>query len=215
MQELKEILGEELFTQVSTKLGDKKLILDNGNFIPKHRFDEVSTKVSSLQEVIKKNEDDLKALKKSAEGNEELTKQISELQKQNKEQEKVFTEKELKQKKLFAVKESLLDAGVSDAEARDVLIHKFDIEKLELDDKGKPKGFDELIKPLKENPSFKGMFGEEKFSGQQHQTGKLDASLGEWASKNPFSKATMNLTQQIELRRTNPELAKKLELAAQ
>ena len=39
---LKEILGEELYNQVSQKLGDKKIdIINNGQWIPKSKFDDV------------------------------------------------------------------------------------------------------------------------------------------------------------------------------
>lgn len=42
MDKLKEILGEELYSKVSEKLGDKKVdIVNNGNWIPKSKFDDV------------------------------------------------------------------------------------------------------------------------------------------------------------------------------
>lgn len=40
---LKELLGEELYSQVTEKLGDKKIMVDDGNFIPKSIFDQVNT----------------------------------------------------------------------------------------------------------------------------------------------------------------------------
>ena len=43
---LKEILGEELYNQVSQKLGDKKIdIINNGQWIPKSKFDILSRKI--------------------------------------------------------------------------------------------------------------------------------------------------------------------------
>ncbi len=42
MDKLKEVLGEDLFNQVSQKLGDKKIdIVNSGQWIPKSKFDEV------------------------------------------------------------------------------------------------------------------------------------------------------------------------------
>lgn len=42
MDKLKEILGEELYSKVNEKLGDKKLAITNdGNWIPKTKFDDV------------------------------------------------------------------------------------------------------------------------------------------------------------------------------
>ncbi len=39
--DLKELLGEDLYSQVTEKLGDKKIIIDDGNLIPKLKFDQV------------------------------------------------------------------------------------------------------------------------------------------------------------------------------
>lgn len=41
--DLKELLGEDLYLQVTEKLGDKKIIIDDGSFIPKSKFDQVNT----------------------------------------------------------------------------------------------------------------------------------------------------------------------------
>ncbi len=39
MGTVREALGEELYARVTDKLGGKKVIVDDGRFIPKHRFD--------------------------------------------------------------------------------------------------------------------------------------------------------------------------------
>jgi predicted transcriptional regulator len=215
MEQLKELLGEELYSQLVAKLGDKKLVVDDGKLIPKYRLDEVSEKNKSLSEQLQKYEGDLKTLKQTASGNEELTKQISDLQKKMKEQQEEAEAKMIREKKSFALKDALRSAGVQDDDALDVLSKKFDVDKIELDETGKPKGFDDAIKPLKEKPAFSAMFGKKQISGQEHQHG-LDPQLGEWAGdKNPFSKKGLNITKQIELKRTNPDLASKLEKLAQ
>ncbi len=47
---LKEILGEELYNQVSQKLGDKKLgIINDGSWIPKEKFDKVINEKNNLK----------------------------------------------------------------------------------------------------------------------------------------------------------------------
>jgi len=212
--DIKEILGEELFSQVTAKLGDKKLLLDDGKLIPKHRLDEVSESLKMQKEQNQGYKEQVEQLKKSASGNEELTKQITSLQSQMTEKETQFTAKELKTKKTFAIKEALLNAGVADADARDVLSYKFDIEKIELDEQGKPKGFEETIKPLKENNAFKGMFGQTKMAGNEHDNGK-NPDLGEYAGdKNPFSKKGLNLQKQIEIHRKDTVLEQKLRASA-
>ena len=105
----------------------------------------------------------------------------------------------------------MLNSGVEDAEARNLLAPKF--ANIEVDDKGELKGFEEALKPIKENKAFTGMFGKIVITGAEHENGN-DSNLGEWSSKNPFSKATFNMTEQIKLRKEQPELAKKLMAAA-
>lgn len=215
MEELKDILGEELHAQVIAKLGDKKVVVDTGNFIPKHRFDEKIEEVKSLKALKEKYEADINALKPLVDGNATLSKQVSDMDASLKKMEADTKATQLKVQKAFAVKEALMNAGVENPEARELLSLKFDVDKIELDEKGQPKGFDEALKPMKENTAFKGLFGTKKMKGQEHQEGEVDLSLGEYAKNNPFSKATLNITKQIELKRTNPALYAKLQASAQ
>lgn len=171
MDDLKVFFGEELFSQISAKLGDKKLIFDDGRMIPKHRLDEVSESLKSQKEINKNYEEQIKQLKEASGKDEALTKQISELQKAMKEQQATLEQKEISAKKSFAIKEGLLNQGVSDKEARELLSLKFDLSKIELDENGSVKGFDEFIKPMKENSALKNLFGEKKIVGQEHQKG--------------------------------------------
>ncbi len=47
---LKEILGEELYSKVNEKLGDKKLgIINDGSWIPKSKFDNVIKEKNNLK----------------------------------------------------------------------------------------------------------------------------------------------------------------------
>ncbi len=56
---LKEILGEELFEQVSEKLGDKKIdIVNNGSWIPKEKFDKVIKEKNTLKEQLEQIDTD-------------------------------------------------------------------------------------------------------------------------------------------------------------
>lgn len=169
--ELKEILGEELFNQVSAKIGDKKLIIDDGGLIPAFRFNEVNNEKKSLKEQISKYDADIKALKDAAAGNESLTIQIATLQKENKAAKEQYEAGLVRSQKSLAVLEGLLNAGVTDPAARDLLAKTFDVDAVVLEADGKPKGWNEMIKPLKENKSFSAMFGEVKITGQTHATG--------------------------------------------
>lgn len=172
MDKLKELLGEELYNQFIAKVGDKKVLIDDGTFIPKHRLDEVIAEKKSLAEQIKSYETDLTGLKEKAKGNEELTATIAKLQSE-KEQAKTEAEKvQIKTRKEFALKEALLNAGVVSDKARNLLSKEFDIEKLELEESGSVKGISELLKPIKEDKTFSSMFGQVKMVGTNHQTGQ-------------------------------------------
>lgn len=46
---LKELLGEDLYSQVTAKLGDKKIVIDDGNFVPKSDLDQVNKDKRSLE----------------------------------------------------------------------------------------------------------------------------------------------------------------------
>lgn len=214
MEKLEELLGAELYAQVATKLGEKKLLIDDGSFIPDHRFKEKVAEVKALKDAKAQVEADLEKLKPLTINNEALTAQVAQVKADSEARTAKYEAEQARVRKAFAIKESLMNAGASDPEARDLLALKFDIEKVELDEKGNVKGFDEMVKPMQDSPSLKNLFGKTKIKGQEHNEGKLDITLGEHAKNNPFSKATRNISKQIELLRDKPELAKKLQESA-
>jgi len=224
MEELKALLGDEVFATIAAKLGDKqvlvfekdtKVLIDDGKLIPKYRLDEVAASRDSLKGQVEKATADLASLKKSVEGNTDLTTKIEELQGAAKVAKQEAERAEARLRKHFAVKESLMNAGVSDSDARDLLLTRFDLDKIEVDGDGKVKGFDEMVKPLRENKALAGMFATKRLQGQTHADGDLPpADLGEYANKNPFAKATLNIAKQVELLKTQPDLAAKLQAMA-
>ena len=171
MAELKDLLGEELFDQVTSKIGDIKLILDEGNLIPKYRFDEINESKKNLQALLEQNNKELETLKSNFKGNEELQKQLQTLTEQSNKLSEEFKTKEVRIKKEFNLKESLLNQGVTDIKARELILKSFDVDTIELDETGKVKDFDNLIKPLKENPVLSSLFGQSKPVPPTH-TGK-------------------------------------------
>lgn len=186
--ELKEIFGEELAGKLSAsqdeivkqaiaKLSTSKLLVgDATSYVPKSEFNEKNEALKAAKELIKKHETDLEKLKGDAAGNTTLQTQISELQRANKAEKEAYELRVVKTQKEFAIKSSLLNAGVNDETARNLLSKQFDVEKIELDDKGEVKGIIDLIKPIKENPAFKSMFGTVVLQGQAHQDGSSSNS---------------------------------------
>lgn len=156
MEWLKELLGEEFYNKVIALLGDKKLMLDDGNNIPKSRFDEVNQAKNDLKTQVDSLNAELTKLGKLVKDNEGATAKITELQTKIAEQE---AEAQNITKK-FALREHLTKAG---AKFPDLLEGKFDLSKIELEN-GSIKGFDDLVKPYKE--TYKDLFGENKITGK-------------------------------------------------
>jgi hypothetical protein len=173
MEEIKKLLvakygeveGGKLFASLTDSLGDKqlflhkkdqKVVVDEGKFITKERLDEVGLQRDGYKGQIEKLESELVKLRKAAEGVPELSKQIETLQATVKTEKETAALKITEMAKVLAIKEGLLDAHVDDPEYRALLLPKFDLAKIELDDKGKVKGFDELLKPIKATAIFFG-----------------------------------------------------------
>lgn len=209
--DLKELLGEELYNQVMEKLGDKHkvAVVSDGNWIPKEKFNEVNEAKKQAEEALKERDKQLADLKKAAEGNEELKKQIEQLQAEN----KAATEKYEAKIKDMAVTTAIKLAVAGQVHDPDLVATLLDKSKIEIDENGGIKtGLDDQIKALRESKAF--LFVEQKsdkvlqFKGVAPADGRDNSSGG---IKNPWSKEHFNLTEQARILRENPDLAKQLQ----
>ncbi|ABN53680.1 minor structural GP20 protein [Acetivibrio thermocellus ATCC 27405] len=132
---------------------------DLKSFIPKARFDEVNEAKKNLEEQLKDRDKQLKDLGEKVKDNEELTKQIKDLQEANK---KAKEEYETKIKNLTLDNAIKLALKEHKAKYEDLLVNKFDREKLVIKDDGTIEGLNEQIAALKEN--YKDLF-EQPLSG--------------------------------------------------
>lgn len=197
--DLKEILGEELYNQVITKVGDKKIaIVSDGNWIPKDKFNEVNEAKKQLESDLKDRDKQLKDLGEKAKGNEELSKQIAELQETNK---KTAGEYEAKLKDITI--NSAIQAKLTDTKYSDLLTGKFDRTKLSVAADGTVVGIDEQLAVIKE--TYKDLFTPVVSGRQPNNTGGSPLGV-----KNPWSKEHFNLTEQGKILKENPELAAQL-----
>ena len=169
MDFLKEILGDELFKQVSEKLKaynenpdnkDKQINIANitdGGYIPKQQFDSVTAENQTNAQKLTEANTLIEQLKKSAKGDEALQSKIGEYQTKVAELEAELA----KTKVNSAVKVGLMSANAIDV---DYLTYKLSEkgEKLELDEQGNIKGWSDKISALK--TQFPTMF-EGKTSG--------------------------------------------------
>jgi len=147
MADLNELLGEELFNQVSEKLGDTKLIINDGNYIPKQKFDEVIGSKNECKSQVGQLTSELEALKKSAKGNEEFEQAIQKLQDRNNEWESKYNKTLIDNAvKMEALHNKALDP--SD------LAKFLDYNELSLDEAGNVKGLKEQIDGLRETKAY-------------------------------------------------------------
>ena len=73
MSTVKELLGEELYLKVQSKLGSNKgLIIDDGMLIPKHRFDCINLSLREHKKTVAELRENISDMKASAEKGEHL-----------------------------------------------------------------------------------------------------------------------------------------------
>jgi predicted nuclease with TOPRIM domain len=152
MADLKDLLGEELFTQVTAKVGDTKVaIVSDGNWIPKNKFDELNNEKKTYIDQNKSLTTQIDDLKTKVAGNDTLTKQVEALQNQLKD-----SDTKIKDVKISSAIESALVKA--SAKFPDLLSSKFDKTKIEIKEDGTITGLDDQVKTLAE--SYKDLFGQ-------------------------------------------------------
>ena len=173
-------------------------------FIPKTRFDEVNEAKKNAEALVKERDKQLEDVKKSTGDNEELKKQIEQLQEDNK---RVVKEKEAEIKQLQinnAVHTALKDAGAKNVTALMALLK--DLDKAELAEDGTIKGLAEQIQELQKSESY--LF-HVKNESQPKPIGATPANSGSqtpdsestWASKLAEARKNGDTTAAIAIKR--------------
>jgi len=143
---VKALLGEELYSKVTEKLGEKKIDLLDG-YIPKNRFDEVNTSKAQLKTQVGELSNQLEALKGKASGNDDLMKTIAELQGKNKDWETKYQ---------TTLLETAITSEATKEKARnsqDILAF-IDRGQLVLEENGKVKGLSTQLTELKKSKPY-------------------------------------------------------------
>lgn len=121
-------------------------------FIPKVRFDEVNEAKKNAEALVKERDKQLEDVKKSTGDNEELKKQIEQLQEDNKAAKQKY-ESDIKQMQINnAVQSALKDAGAKNVTALMALLTGLD--KAELAEDGTVKGLADQIQALQKSDSY-------------------------------------------------------------
>lgn len=180
-----------------------KKFLDEA-YVPKSQYDNVEEEKKTLQATISERDKQLVELKKNAGDNEDLKKQIRDLQDANKAAKTEYDEK-MKDMRLST---AIQIAIAADAQDVGIVSGLFDKSKLILGDDGKVTGLDEQLTALKKDKPFLFKDGKPKGKGYEPNGG------GGPLDKNPFAKENFNLTEQGKILRENPEQARALAAAA-
>lgn len=205
--DLKELLGEELYSQVMEKAGDNKLaIVSDGNWIPKAKFDDKIQEVKDLETELENRDTQLEDLKKV--DADALQKTIDDLQEANKTQKTEYEEKLQKQAFDHALNNALTGAKVRNPKAAKALL---ELETIKLDG-DKLLGLDSQLEALKESDGY--LFQSEQGGNDPQIVTTGNPNGGSNITKNPFSKEHWNLTEQGKLLNENPELYEQMKAQA-
>ena len=170
MEFLEEILGTDLYNQVKGKVSsynekadkDKKVSIvnvNNGEFIAKAKYSQLETDLNNTKTSLDTANTTIADLKKNNGDNADLQSKIA-----NYETEKQTLETKYKEEKANMLKEIAIKDALYTEKAKhpELLISKFDLSKITLDEKGEKvvAGIEEQIKSNKE--TYKDLFGEVK-----------------------------------------------------
>lgn len=194
MEQIKELLGDELFEQVKTKLGDKKLIIDPGeHMIPKSRLDEVIGQRDEFKTQLETVNNQITEFKEKIKSSDDLQAKLAELNNQNVKLKEEFDNKMKVQKLNFAVEKALLEQKAKNPNAVKGLL-KMDSISIDGDN---VIGLSEQLAKIKESDPY--LFGDPKIIGDDPSVGDPPEpkkyggyeSKTDWAKKDPagFAKA--------------------------
>lgn len=168
-------------------------------YVPKSRFDEVNEAKKQAEALITERDNQISELKKSEGANDELKKQIEQLQAEN-----AKNAETLKQTKI----DSAIALALKDAGARNIKAVLPFITANELNEDGTVKGLDEQIKSLKEGEnSF--LFNSEKKTDVNKLAGATPVVGAKTTANGTITKEQfnrMNYKQRVELKLTQPDV---------
>lgn len=144
--DLKELLGEDLYSQVTAKLGDKKIIVDDGNFISKDIYDKVNDDKKAYKKQVENLQTDLEDIRKKAGEVEGLNTVINDLKQNLEKKDKEIADREFN----YSLDTALKDAKCKNTKALKALL---DMEGIKYQE-GKFEGLEKQLEGLKESDSY-------------------------------------------------------------
>lgn len=176
MEFLEEILGTDLYNQVKTKVSsynekadkDKKVSIANvngGEFIAKAKYDQLKQDLDNTTTSLNTANTTIADLKKNNGDNANLQQKIADYENEKANLEMKYKEEKSEMIKKMAIKDALYNENAKHPE---LLISKFDLSKVVLDEKGENvvSGIDEQMKSNKE--IYEDLFGEVEQQNQPY-----------------------------------------------
>lgn len=152
MKKLVDIVGKEVYEGLSDEIkkeyGEKDLIINDGNYIPKAKFDSLNEQKKDLENQLKETNDKMQELSKV--DTEELKQQIVDLQKKYEEDTKELNSKYEAREYDIKLNDYTKDLKFSSNSAKKSFMSDLKAKELKFED-DKLVGFDDFVNSYKEN----------------------------------------------------------------
>ena len=152
MKKLVDIVGKEVYESLSEEVrkqyDEKELIINDGTYIPKAKFDNLNEQKKDLENQLKETNDKMQELSKV--DTEELKKQIADLQNKYEEDTKALNEKYQLREYDIKLNDYAKDLKFSSNSARKSFMSDLKAKELKFED-DKLVGFDDFVNSYKEN----------------------------------------------------------------
>lgn len=201
--ELKDKLSPELYEQVSTELGDVKVIVNDGSYIPKSRLNEEIDKKKALQTQVTTLTSSLDEMKGSVKSVEELESALNQTTETLAKAKADYESNLISMSKTHKFESALDKMKPKNAKAVKAL---FDMEKISVDGDNLI-GFSEQAESIKIDNSF-------LFEQAKKDVDTDNGDNGVFTGKNPFKAESLSYSEQIILKKTKPALYAKLKKEA-
>ena len=169
MEWLKNIVGEDLFKQVETKVNEhnsksenkdkqvKIVNVNDGEYVSKLKYTTLENELNTTKTSLQTANTTIEDLKKNNTSNADLQAKITKYETEKQDLEKTHKETTSKLVKMAGIREALYEAK---AKYPDLLAEKFDLTKIILDENGEKivSGIKEQMDTIKEN--YKDLLGE-------------------------------------------------------
>ena len=152
MKKLVDIVGKEVYEGLSDEIkkeyGEKDLIINDGNYIPKAKFDSLNEQKKDLENQLKETNDKMQELSKV--DTEELKQQIVDLQKKYEDDTKALNSKYEAREYDIKLNDYTKDLKFSSNSAKKSFMSDLKAKELKFED-DKLVGFDDFVNSYKEN----------------------------------------------------------------